>query len=118
MSHEESESKAQKPTFTCLTRNLISKNNQSFNQMDLEVSNLLARRTHKQQNKDFNNFQVRRSCFWNFSKYYKKRFQPLNKLWQRQRVNKKKKSSVPELIRDFCNKEFGQITQNMTDSEF
>jgi hypothetical protein len=66
-----------------LDQNLDLQKLTEFKSIDLELSNLLTRRTHKQQNKDFNNFQVRRSCFRKFSSYYKKKFSPLNKLWQR-----------------------------------
>jgi len=39
-------------------------------------------------------------------------------MWQRQRVNKKKKSNAEDLIRDFANREFGEAVAGLSMEEF
>ena len=66
----------------------------------------------------WNNFSVRRSSFRFFSLFYKHKFSKLNKIWQRRRINKRKKTTAIDMIRKFCNEEFGPEIQGMSESEF
>lgn len=65
-----------------------------------------------------NLFLVRRACFRGFSEYYKNKFAAANYSWQRKRGNKKKKTPMMELIRDFAEEEFGSLVTNLTESQW
>ncbi|CAI2362408.1 unnamed protein product [Moneuplotes crassus] len=62
---------------------------------------------------EWNNFLVRRACFRGLSEFYKKRFSKINISWQRRRVNKKKKTPMHELIKEFARNEFGKFVDTL-----
>lgn len=63
-------------------------------------------------------FLVRRACFRGFSEYYKNLFAKPNYSWQRKRGNKKKKTPIMVLIREFAEEEFGNLIKNMTEEQW
>lgn len=67
---------------------------------------------------EWNNFLVRRACFRGISEYYKSKFSKINTSWQRKRVNKKKKTPMHELIKEFATNEFGTIVDNLSDDQW
>lgn len=67
---------------------------------------------------EWNNFLVRRACFRGISVYYKNKFSPINTSWQRKRVNKKKKTSMHVLIKEFASNEFGDIVQQLDEEQW
>jgi len=67
---------------------------------------------------DSNLFLVRRACFRGFSEYFKNKFSSSNYSWQRKRGNKKKKTPLLDLIRDFANTEFGGFVEQMSEEQW
>jgi hypothetical protein len=67
---------------------------------------------------EWNNFLVRRACFRGISVYYKNKFSKINTNWQRKRVNKKKKTPMHDLIKEFAQSEFGDIVDKITDQQW
>ena len=67
------------------------------------VSSLVPKQKppHPDGERTWNNFQLRRNIFRSFSQFYKQKVADLNKVWQRQKVNKKKKQTIPEMIDNF-----------------
>ncbi|CAI2366926.1 unnamed protein product [Moneuplotes crassus] len=67
---------------------------------------------------DSNLFLVRRACFRGFSEYFKNKFAATNYSWQRKRGNKKKKTPMTSLIKEFAEQEFGSIVKRLSDEEW
>jgi hypothetical protein len=67
---------------------------------------------------EWNNFLVRRACFRGISVYYKSKFSKINTSWQRKRVNKKKKTPMHVLIKEFAMQEFGSIIDRLTEEQW
>lgn len=67
---------------------------------------------------EWNNFLVRRACFRGISVYYKSKFSKINTSWQRKRVNKKKKTPMHVLIKEFAKSEFGDTIDKLSDNEW
>lgn len=67
---------------------------------------------------EWNNFLVRRACFRGISVYYKNKFSKINTNWQRKRVNKKKKTPMHDLIKEFAQSEFGDVVDKLTDQQW
>ena len=67
---------------------------------------------------DSNLFLVRRAWFRGFSEYYKNLFARANYSWQRKRGNKKKKTPMMTLIREFAESEFGDLISKLTESQW
>ena len=67
---------------------------------------------------DSNLFLVRRAWFRGFSEYYKNLFAKSNYSWQRKRGNKKKKTPMMTLIREFAESEFGDLISKLTESQW
>lgn len=67
---------------------------------------------------EWNNFLIRRACFRGLSVYYKNKFAKTNVSWQRRRVNKKKKTPMHDLIKDFAIEEFGPIVERLSESKW
>ena len=67
---------------------------------------------------EWNNFLIRRAWFRGLSVYFKNRFAKINVSWQRKRVNKKKKTPMHTLIREFALQEFGPIVERLNDSQW
>ena len=67
---------------------------------------------------EWNNFLVRRACFRGISVYYKSKFSKINTSWQRKRVNKKKKTPMNVLIKEFATQEFGSIIDRLTEEQW
>ena len=63
-------------------------------------------------------FLVRRACFRGFSEYFKNKFADANYSWQRKRGNKKKKTPMMVLIRDFAEQEFGSLVSGLTEAQW
>lgn len=67
---------------------------------------------------EWNNFLVRRACFRGLSVYYKAKFSKINTSWQRKRVNKKKKTPMHTLIKEFAVQEFGKVATNLDEPKW
>ena len=67
---------------------------------------------------DSNLFLVRRACFRGFSEYFKNKFASSNYSWQRKRGNKKKKTPMMTLIKDFAQQEFGEIVTQFSEEQW
>lgn len=67
---------------------------------------------------EWNNFLVRRACFRGLSEFYKKKFSKINISWQRKRVNKKKKTPMHDLIKQFAKNEFGKMIDNLNEEQW
>lgn len=67
---------------------------------------------------DSNLFLVRRACFRGFSEYFKNKFSSTNYSWQRKRGNKKKKTPILTLIRQFAEEEFGSVVKEFTEEQW
>jgi hypothetical protein len=67
---------------------------------------------------EWNNFLVRRACFRGISVYYKSKFAKINTSWQRKRVNKKKKTPMHVLIKEFAISEFGDLIEQLSVDEW
>ena len=73
----------------------------------------------KSKNKnDSNLFLVRRACFRGFSEYFKNEFAASNYSWQRKRGNKKKKTPLMTLIREFAEDEFGDYVKSLREEQW
>jgi hypothetical protein len=83
----------------------------------------LAKKSKESKKKDetafeWNNFLVRRACFRGISVYYKNKFSKINTSWQRKRVNKKKKTSMHVLIKEFATSEFGDAVDQLSEEQW
>ena len=63
----------------------------------------------------WNNFTIRRACFRGFIKYFRERFARRNKQFQKKRCLKKKSLEMRDLVREFCEEEFGELLPKMGD---
>lgn len=92
---------------------------EEFTNSILEIS----KKTEESKNTDdndfeWNNFLVRRACFRGISVYYKSKFSKINTSWQRKRVNKKKKTPMHVLIKDFARSEFGSTVDSLPEEQW
>ena len=67
---------------------------------------------------DSNLFLIRRACFRGFSKYFNNLFSRANYSWQRQRGNKKKKTPILVLVREFAENEFGDVVKRLNEEQW
>lgn len=65
-----------------------------------------------------NLFLIRRACFRGFSEYFKNKFSTSNYSWQRKRGNKKKKTPILTLLREFAEEEFGSLVTNFSEDQW
>lgn len=113
--------------FTCTTsvcKNGDSEMKDSESEQQSEESYAVEKKSQKTKSRkskaknDSNLFLVRRACFRGFSEYFKNKFAKANYSWQRKRGNKKKKTPIMTLVREFANEEFGSLVSRLSESQW
>lgn len=84
----------------------------------LVPSQTKSRKLKSKSKNDSNLFLVRRAWFRGFSEYYKNKFAAANYSWQRKRGNKKKKTPMMTLIRQFAEDEFGLVVTKLSEEQW